>query len=81
MSEEEVTQVIHTKLHLKTILCLCVGTLVDACVVNEHVNLGFLLKGQKNFIIKLINTLTRMTKILLGKKGILDFSLFNLKLL
>lgn len=39
VSEEEVAQMIHTKLHLKAILCLCVGTLVQACVVDEYVNL------------------------------------------
>ncbi len=47
VSEEEVTQVIHAELHFKAIFCLCVGTLIDACVVDEHVNLGFLLKGQR----------------------------------
>lgn len=49
VSEEEVTQVIHAELHLKTLLCLCVGTLVDACIVDEHVNPGFLLKGAERF--------------------------------
>ena len=45
VSEEEVTQVIDTELHLKTILCLSVGTLVESCIVDEHINPGFLLNG------------------------------------
>lgn len=50
VSEEEVTQVVHAELHLETILGLCVGTLVDACVVDEHVNPGLLLKGQRHSV-------------------------------
>lgn len=51
VSEEEVAQVIHSKLHLKTIFCLRVGTLIDPGVVDQHINLRFLLttKTYKTF--------------------------------
>lgn len=45
MGEEEVTQVVDPQLHLKTLLCLRVGTLVNSCVVDEHVDLLFFLTG------------------------------------
>lgn len=47
VSKKEVAQVIHAELHLKTILCLCVRTLVDARIVDEHVNLRFLLMDHR----------------------------------
>ena len=48
VGEEEVTQVIHTKLHLISILGLHVGTLVNACIVDQHINLRLLLMGQRH---------------------------------
>lgn len=47
VSEEEVTQVVHAELHLKAVLRLGVGALVDARIVDEHVDLGFLLNGRE----------------------------------
>lgn len=36
-------QVIDAELHLEAIFRLSEGTLIDACVVDKHVNLGFFL--------------------------------------
>ena len=48
VGEQEVAQVVYAKLHLKALHCFGVGTLVDACVVDEHVNLGLLLIGPES---------------------------------
>ncbi|KAF3850069.1 hypothetical protein F7725_019788 [Dissostichus mawsoni] len=58
VGEEDVAEVIHTELHLKIILRLCVGTLVDSSIVDENVNLGFLLKAQLTSLISSQNLRT-----------------------
>ena len=46
VGQEEVTQMIHSELHLEAILCQSVWTHKDSCVVNENVDPWFFFKNQ-----------------------------------